>query len=195
MPMLPRILFVRHGETDWNVEGRLQGQTDIPLNALGRIQAEEVGRRIRTLVNDPATTRWMVSPLMRTRETAEIARASLGLPKTDYVLEPRLKELTFGRWEGHTWAELRRKDPLAEPTREKNKWDFVPPGGESYAMLKDRLEPWLHSLDGEVVVVSHGGVARTLMAIIADIPKAEAPRHDIWQGRVLVFEDRRFRWH
>jgi probable phosphoglycerate mutase len=189
------MLFVRHGETDWNVEGRLQGQTDIPLNALGRYQSEDVARRLTKLLDDPANSRWVVSPLGRTRETAEIARRTLGLDPMSYETDDRLKEITFGIWEGFTWAELRQKDPMIGVTREKQKWDFVPPKGESYAMLADRLSPWLETLNQETVVVSHGGVARALMAIIADVPPHEAPRHEIHQGRVLVFENNRFKWH
>ncbi len=192
---LPRILFVRHGETDWNVEGRLQGQTDIPLNALGRYQSEDVARRLTKLLPDPTASRWIVSPLGRTRETAEIARRTLGLDPTAYETEERLKEITFGIWEGNTWAELRQKDPTIGINREKQKWDYVPPQGESYAMLADRLKPWLETVKEETVIVSHGGVARALMAIIADVPPQDAPRHEIHQGRVLVFENNRFKWH
>jgi broad specificity phosphatase PhoE len=195
MLSLPRILFVRHGETDWNVEGRLQGQTDIPLNALGRLQSEDVARRLTKLVPDPRASRWTVSPLSRTRETAEIARCALGLEASDYATDDRLKEITFGRWEGFTWAELRQSDPLIEITRDKQKWDYVPPDGESYAMLVERLRPWLETLTRETIVVSHGGVARALMAMIANVAPQDAPRHDIHQGRVLVFENNRFTWH
>ena len=192
MLTLPRILFVRHGETDWNVEGRLQGQTDIPLNALGRYQSEDVARRLTKLLDDPAASRWIVSPLGRTRETAEIARHTLGLDPTAYDIEDRLKEITFGTWEGHTWAELRQKDPRTVINREKQKWHYVSPQGESYAMLADRLRPWLETIKDETVIVSHGGVARALMALIADITPHDALRHVIHQGRVLVFENNRF---
>ncbi|MCX8504372.1 MAG: histidine phosphatase family protein [Alphaproteobacteria bacterium] len=192
---LPRILFVRHGETDWNVEGRLQGQTDIPLNALGRYQSEDVARRLTKLLDDPATSRWIVSPLGRTRETAEIARRTLGLDPNAYDTEDRLKEITFGIWEGSTWAELRGKFPTAEAERDKDKWGYIPPKGESYEMLVERLRPWLETIREEAVVVSHGGVARALMAVIADVAPQEAPRHEIHQGRVLVFENNRFKWH
>jgi broad specificity phosphatase PhoE len=195
MLSLPRILFVRHGETDWNVEGRLQGQTDIPLNALGRIQSEDVARRLTKLLEKPTTSQWIVSPLRRTRETAEIARRTLCLEPLDYATDDRLKEITFGLWEGFTWAELRQKDPLIGMTRDKQKWDYVPPEGESYAMLMERLRPWLETLTQETIVVSHGGVARALMAMIANVSPQDAPRHDIHQGRVLMFENNRFTWH
>jgi probable phosphoglycerate mutase len=195
MAVVPRLLFIRHGETDWNVEGRLQGQTDIPLNGLGRYQSEDVARRLAKLVDRPDDLPWIVSPLGRTRQTAEIARKALGLDPMLYSVDDRLKEITFGIWEGFTWAELRQKDPLIGVTREKQKWDYQPPQGESYAMLAERVKPWLESLSEETVVVSHGGVARILMALIAAIPPDEAPRHDIHQGRVLEFADGRFKWH
>lgn len=195
MSRAPRILFVRHGETDWNAEGRLQGQQDIPLNALGRIQADDVGRRLTKLLDDPAAAYWVVSPLGRTRETAEIARRAMGLDPMAYETDERLKEITFGAWEGFTWAELRQKDPLIGITREKQKWDYVPPDGESYAMLTARLKPWVDGLVEDRVVVSHGGVARALMALLADVPPHDAPRHHIHQGRVLEFAEGRFCWH
>ena len=193
--VIPRILFVRHGETDWNVEGRLQGQKDIPLNALGRIQADDVGRRLSKLINNPVQSQWIVSPLGRTRETAEIARRALGLEPLAYRTEDQLKEITFGAWEGFTWAELRKSAPSAEAERAKNKWGYVPPGGESYEMLTKRIGLWLDTVTDEIVAVSHGGVARALMVLAAGLSPDDAPRHEIHQGRVLEFADGRFRWH
>ncbi|NBR12795.1 MAG: histidine phosphatase family protein [Alphaproteobacteria bacterium] len=189
------MLFVRHGETDWNVEGRLQGQKDIPLNALGRIQAEDVGRRLTKLLDDPLRSQWIVSPLGRTRETAEIARRAIGLDPKAYQTEDQLKEITFGAWEGFTWAELRKSEPLAEAERMKNKWGYVPPQGESYEMLTNRIGLWLETVKSEIVAVSHGGVARALMVLAAGLSPDDAPRHEIHQGRVLEFAEGRFRWH
>ncbi|MBM3635756.1 MAG: histidine phosphatase family protein [Alphaproteobacteria bacterium] len=195
MSARPRILFVRHGETDWNVEGRLQGQQDIPLNALGRIQAEDVGRRLAKLIDNTAHSKWLVSPLGRTRETAEIARHALGLDPKAYQTEDQLKEITFGAWEGFTWAELRKSEPLAEAERMKNKWGYVPPQGESYEMLTHRIGLWLETVKSEIVAVSHGGVARALMVLAAGLSPNDAPRYEIHQGRVLEFAEGRFRWH
>ncbi len=188
------LYFVRHGETDWNAEGRLQGQRDIPLNARGRVQAEEVGRRISTLVPDSSTLAFVASPLGRTRETMEILRRSLGLPETAYRPDPRFVELTFGAWEGLTWREVRRLDSASAARRERDKWGFVPPDGESYAMLRDRVAPALAELSGPTLLVAHGGVARALLVSLAGIEEEEATRADIWQGRVLVFEGGAHRW-
>ena len=70
----PTIYFIRHGETDWNAEARLQGQRDVPLNDLGRVQAEEAGRRLRELVGRPEDLDYVASPLGRARETMERLR-------------------------------------------------------------------------------------------------------------------------
>src|ERR1044071_2779885 len=110
MPEIPTLVFFRHGETDWNVEGRLQGQRDIPLNALGRKQATHCGEILRDLFVreriDVTTLDFICSPLGRARDTMELARASLGLPPKDYRIDERLTEVTFGEWEGYTLAEL-----------------------------------------------------------------------------------------
>ncbi len=100
-----------------------------------------------------------------------------GLP--DCGIEERLKELSFGAWEGRTWDDLKRAEPAAIAARRADAWGFVPPGGESYAMLLDRLEPWLAALPADAVVVAHGGVARALMHRVARVgPAAGDPRGD-----------------
>jgi probable phosphoglycerate mutase len=188
------IYFVRHGETDWNREARLQGQRDVPLNARGRAQAAETGRRLAELLPDVAALDFVASPLGRTRETMEILREAMGLAPDAYRLEDGLKELTFGRWEGLTWREVRAREAAAAARRENDKWNFVPPEGESYAMLAERVVPLARGLDGDTVVVSHGGVARALLAGLAGVAEHQAPRIDIWQGKVLVIEPGRYRW-
>lgn len=189
----PRLWFLRHGETDWNREGRLQGQQDIPLNDLGRAQAESVGIRLAALA-PVAELPWIVSPLGRTRATAELARRGAGLSAEGYALDDRLKEITFGRWEGLTWREVKAADPAGAARREINKWGFAPPGGESYAMLVERLRPWVAALAEPCVVVAHGGVARALMHLISDVPSHEVTALDIWQGRVLLLERGHYAW-
>jgi probable phosphoglycerate mutase len=194
----PRLYFVRHGETDWNAEGRLQGRQDIPLNALGRHQAARAGRKLKKLLASagaaPEALSFQCSPLSRTRETLAIARAELGLPAEGGDLDGRLIEFTFGRWEGLTWPEVCALDPALARAREADKGNFEPPGGESYAQLRDRLVPWLADQESPAVVVSHGGVARALMAMIGGLSEERAPTADIWQGRVLVFSKDRFDW-
>jgi len=191
---VPTLYFVRHGETDWNAEARLQGQQDVPLNAFGRVQAEEAGARLRAVVPDYANLDYVASPLSRTRETMELLRRTLGLDPALYRTDERLKELSFGSWEGLTWKELRARDPQVAARRQRDKWGLVPPGGESYAMLAERVAPALAELSRDAVVVSHGGVARVLLALLCGVPRSQAPIMDIWQGKVLVFQGGRYSW-
>jgi broad specificity phosphatase PhoE len=184
----PTIYFIRHGETDWNAEARLQGQRDIPLNDFGRVQAEEAGARLRGLVRRLHDLDYIASPLSRTRETMERMRAALSLDPAAYLTDDRLRELSFGDWEGFTWKEIRVRAPEGAAARERDKWGFVPPGGESYAMLARRVAPVFEALARDTVVVSHGGVARAYLALIGAVAREKAPRVDIWQGRILVFD-------
>ena len=198
-PFPHRLIFVRHGETPYNAENRLQGQRDIPLGARGRDQARAVGRTLRARIGSEidrleAADAFVASPLRRTRETMEFARDAMGLPPARYRLDPALRELSFGDWEGLTWAEIYARDPKGAMARRADKWDFVPPKGESYAMLAGRLEPWLKSLAADAFVVSHGGVARALMTLIAGVPAETAAGAPIVQGRALAFEKGECAW-
>ncbi|WP_404290427.1 histidine phosphatase family protein [Microvirga sp. RSM25] len=194
-PSRPKIYFIRHGETDWNLEGRLQGQKDIPLNDVGRVQAEEAARKLQALVPHYEDLAYVASPMTRTRETMEILRATLGLHPEVYRLDDRLVELTFGVWEGMTWKEVRKAEPALAALREQDKWHYAPPGGgESYAMLVDRIRPILDDLTRDTVIVAHGGVARAFLAICCGVSSRQAASMDIWQGRILVIEGRNHRW-
>ena len=194
-----RMIFLRHGETDWNVEGRLQGQRDIPLNPLGRDQAAGAGRIVRQWLGPDALavlrqTDFFASPLERTRQTMELARQALGLPAHPYAMDDRLKELSFGTWEGLTWRQVLARDPERARQRVADKWGFVPPQGESYAMLAERVKPWLMTLSGDTLVVAHGGVARAMMVLIGGISPDTAPVADVHQGRPLIFQCGACQW-
>jgi broad specificity phosphatase PhoE len=186
-----RLYFIRHGETGWNAERRLQGQHDIPLNALGRRQSVHCGEILRRLLAVPdrpaATFVFAASPLNRARETMDIVRAGLGLMPHDYAVDSRLAEMSFGRWEGLTYQEVRAQDRTALAARERDKWNFCPPGGESYAQVLLRVRDWHDSIAGDAIVAAHGGVARVLMVIFGVKSMAEAPQGDVGQGVVYEF--------
>jgi broad specificity phosphatase PhoE len=194
-PSRPTIYFIRHGETDWNLEGRLQGQKDIPLNDVGRVQAEEAGRKLKALAPHYEDLAYVASPMTRTRETMEILRGTIGLHPETYKLDERLVELTFGSWEGMTWKEVRKAEPSLAVLREQDKWNYAPPGGgESYAMLVARIRPFLDDITRDTVVVAHGGVARAFLAIACGVNSRQAASMDIWQGKILTIEGRSHRW-
>ncbi len=104
--MYPLVYFVRHGETAWNAEGRLQGQADTDINALGREQATATAHRLAELIGDPEDFDFVASPMRRTRETMERVRAAMGLDPLAYRTDARLVEVHFGDWQGFTFAEL-----------------------------------------------------------------------------------------
>jgi probable phosphoglycerate mutase len=190
--MSPRQLyFIRHGETDWNAERRLQGQLDIPLNDLGRRQSVRCGDILRGLFAAGGRTAddfaFMSSPLLRARATMEIVRAGLGLVPRNYATDARLAEMSFGRWEGLTYQEITALDRAVLANRERDKWNFRPPDGESYAQLLSRVRNWHAGVTGDAVVAAHGGVARALMVVFGIRTPAEAPLGDIAQGVVYEF--------
>jgi broad specificity phosphatase PhoE len=189
----PTVYYLRHGETDWNVGGRLQGRRDIPLNAKGRGQAVHCGEILRDLFarddRDPASLDYVSSPLGRATETMELARAELGLASSGYGRDERLAEISFGDWEGFTIAQLHHRDPVHISQREHDKWHFLPPGGESYVMVSVRMRDWYDSLTRDTVAVAHGGTARGLIATLGIAKPAAAPLLDIAQGVVYVFQD------
>ena len=193
--MPPLLYYIRHGETDWNVAYRLQGGRDIPINANGRAQAHRCGDIMRDLLardhRNAADLDFVASPLGRARETMEIVRTSLGLPPLAYRTDPRLTEVGFGRWEGSSTDELRVSDPDAVAARERDKWGFVPPDGESYAAMSLRMAQWYASLTRDTVAVAHGGTFRGLLVHLSIMTAADAPVLDIAQGVVYLIADGR----
>ena len=187
----PLFYFVRHGETDWNAERRLQGQLDIALNDIGRRQSAQCGSTLRGLIaarrKAPADFAFISSPLSRARNTMEILRGRLDLPREGYAIEPRLAELSFGRWEGLTYAEVRALDGAALAVRERDKWNFTTPDGESYAGLLARVRAWHAGVKGDIIVAAHGGVARALMVLFGVRTPQDAPHGDVEQGVVYEF--------
>lgn len=188
----PTVFYIRHGETDWNVAGRLQGHRDIPLNAKGRAQAAHCGEVLRDLLardgRDPTSVDYVSSPLGRACQTMELVRPVLGLSPDGYKREPLLSEISFGDWEGSTIAQLHQRDPQRIAQREHDKWHFVPPGGESYKMVSGRMRTWYKGLTRDTVATAHGGTARGLIATLGIAKPAAAPLLDIEQGVIYVFE-------
>ena len=183
----PVLYYIRHGETDWNVESRLQGQRDIPINANGRAQADCCGEILRGLLaRESGEPDFVASPLGRARETMERIRTVLGRDPHDYRTDERLAEVSFGLWEGSTLEESRQHSPDAVAAREQDKWGFRPPQAESYAEMSLRVRSWYDSLERETVAVAHGGVLRGLLVQLGIFSSEEAPYLDIGQGVVYV---------
>jgi probable phosphoglycerate mutase len=194
MPV-PTIYYLRHGETEWNALGRLQGTRDIPLNARGRGQAVQAGGILADLLRrdgrDKADLPYVSSPLGRARETMELARGKLELPVTGYALDDRLREIGYGVWEGLTLAESEAKDPEIYARRLADKWTVGPAGAETYADVQVRVRAWYDELRTDTVAVAHGGTCRALMVSLGLETPASAAELYIEQGAVYVFRDGR----
>ena len=189
----PTIYYIRHGETQWNAEGRLQGTQDVPLNDLGRKQAANAGGILADLFardgRNGQSLAFVASPLGRARSTMELVRGTLGLPPRDYSIDDRLREIGYGDWEGSTLAQMRASDPEVFARRQAEKWTVSPPGGESYVAVQARVSDWYSQLSADTVAVAHGGTARALMVALEIETSASAADLTIEQGAVYVFGD------
>ncbi|RFC64345.1 histidine phosphatase family protein [Fulvimarina endophytica] len=186
------IFFCRHGQTDYNAEGRLQGRRDIPLNALGRFQAKRNGTYLRRLLGERAGEfRFVASPLSRAQETMRILRRELGLPEDGFETDERLVEVSYGDWEGSTLEEVAARDAQAIAAREADKWNYRCPGAtsESYGDLLARIEPLLAELEARTILVSHGGVSRAVLRSAGKVGEWDAAMTIIPQDRLLVFRE------
>ena len=172
------LFLIRHGETDWNADRRLQGQIDTGLNGRGRAQAREAAHTLCAVAADITSTAFLSSPLTRTRETLEILMGELVTmgrltePKP-CTTDARLMELSFGCWEGLTWKEVRRKDQGDYAARNADIWNVAPPGA---------------------AVVAHGGITRVALKLFAGFAPERAAKVPIRQGDVLVVENGEARW-
>jgi broad specificity phosphatase PhoE len=194
--MYPLVYIVRHGQTAWNAEFRLQGQADTDLNALGRGQATGNGHRLAELVKNPENFDFVASPMKRTRETMQRIRVAMKLDPDAYRTDPRLVEVNFGDWQGFTFPELETRYPGASRTRALDKWNFQPPGegAESYQMLLERVRPCFDAIDRQTICVTHGGVMRTLFRFVLGVAEDEAANLEIPQNRLLKLEGKSLEW-
>jgi probable phosphoglycerate mutase len=170
------ILLARHGETDWNRQGRFQGHADPPLNELGRAQARELAERLAATPFDAVYS----SDLLRARETAEILATSHDVP---VITDAGLREVDVGSWSGLTRAEISERFPDAEhhdgETRE-----------EHLARVLETVERIAHTHPGErILVVSHGGSLRALRRHCTGEPVHPIANCGVYE---LCFEDGAF---
>ncbi len=155
-----RIIAVRHGETAWNVNTRIQGQLDIALNDKGRWQAQRAGRALA----DESIDRIYSSDLMRAHATAQaIANHSSNPAARQVHLHTGLRERGFGTFEGQTWADIEINWPDESRRWRQRDPHFAPPGGETPLQLRERVSRTVNELaaqhlNEQIVLVAHGGV-------------------------------------
>lgn len=167
------LYLIRHGQTDWNKKGIMQGQTDIPLNHRGKEQAAFLADFFRS---DPFPVRRIFSsPLSRAAQTAAFLGKALGL---SVQILPQMKETNMGRWEGRTWEEIREHDAASYEAWLLDPYNTPHPGGESYRQVAERALSALLPLEDPslpTVIVTHGDVMLALHACCRGGSLKEAP--------------------
>lgn len=165
------IYIVRHGQTEWNAEGRIQGHGDSPLTLLGREQAQAAGR---ALSGRPIEALYS-SSLGRARATAEIIASTLRL---EPQARRELRECGWGEWEGMRWEDLHRRFGEQMQRRAENRYEFRPPGGESYCDVEDRARPFIEEIRrthprGSIAMVAHAMINRVLVRLLLGMSRDE----------------------
>jgi len=185
---MQKIFLVRHGETALNQQFRYQGRQDVPLNETGRRQALLISERLYHEEIEAVYS----SPLLRTRETALLIAARHGV--TPYY-ENGLVEIDFGDWEGTAYTELEKEQRLNAELWFINPESVHIPGGEHFLSFKNRvLDSYagiLHNNDGNIVIVTHAGVIRVVVAAILEMPAVNLSRLSLTPSSltILVYDD------
>lgn len=160
-----KLYLIRHGQTDWNIQGKIQGSHDIPLNDTGRAQA----RLVAEGMDHRPVTKIFSSTLMRAVETA---RTVGDRQNVDIYLVPGLIEVEFGRWEGMTWEEIKEKYPEEHERWFMNPVDVAPPGGETQTEVMERVAGAVETVMGmtngreDIAVVSHGATIAYMISYL-----------------------------
>ena len=173
-----KLALLRHGPTEWNEQRRIQGHTDIPLS-------EEGLRKMRGLRVPFFASRIFASPMQRTRQTAQ----ALGLATP--VLDARLMEQNWGRWEGMSLQAITDQEGKDAFLRAGRKGDFQPPGGESTQELLDRVNEFLRDAakeTGDAIAIAHLGVLRAAYTLATGWNMATPMPADLDVSKILVLE-------
>lgn len=184
---MPTIILLRHGETHWNRQQRIQGHGDSPLTLKGIEQAKAYGRTIKPLLG-AAQWRLVSSPLSRCMQTTAILCETAGLDFAAVARDAHLKEVSTGDYSGKLKAEFA---PGALGGSGRQSWFFHCPGGESHAHMVERLSAWLESLgeNDHVVAVSHGIAGKILRGLYAGWDPDFALAQDSPQDAVFLLRD------
>jgi len=169
MTLVHPLYVLRHGETAWNIDRRMQGSKNSDLTERGRTQAVAMGRVLKAeLARDPGPTAFLRSPLGRTRETSLLIGRELGLDPAQWREDSRLAELSYGQWEGFSWTEIEAHTPNALSDWRADPEGYCPPGGETHFELRRRSAAALADIVAaniRTVIVGHGVSGAVLRGI------------------------------
>ncbi len=184
------IIFVRHGETDWNKNGLIQGSIDTDLNETGRAQAAYVGSLLAKMAGQLEGYHIIVSPQRRAQQTADAVLKAMGR-QLDGV-DNRVRELGFGIWEGKPFWEL--KASPVYPADSESRFFWRPELGESYEDGVTRVNEWRAALTKPTLVISHGAVGRCLMGSFTGLGPAALVNLPTPQGKFCLLQNQTMQW-
>ena len=182
-----KLFLIRHGQTDWNIKGKIQGSCDIELNHTGIKQAEELGNKV--LENKYKFSKIYSSPQRRAVKTAEILSRVANI---EYISTEGLEEINLGEWEGLSWAEVKEKYPT-----EYDEWYIKrrytkPPKGESYQDMIERVLTAIHKIINEnyedVAIVTHSAVIMCLQCCLTNTDFDEMTKFKIDNTSIIEID-------
>lgn len=184
--ILPEIFALRHGQTEWNARGLLQGHLDSPLTATGIEQAKAQGRLLAAL-DLPSGICAISSPLGRAVQTAEIALAPLGMA---FGTDENLAEQMMGDWQGISWAEIEHSWPnLYKAHQALFEVSFQAPGGESFVDVKQRVQRFINGLNTPAIIISHGVTLNVLRGLVCDLSFQDMSQLSHSHGDIFHLKD------
>ncbi|ABX42269.1 histidine phosphatase family protein [Lachnoclostridium phytofermentans] len=186
------IYFIRHGETDWNVENKIQGSNDIDLNENGINQALALGEKVKT--QGLPIHKVYSSPQKRARKTAKILSEAL---QVDHIVKAGLEEMNLGRWEGFTWKEVKETDSETFNIWHANRNTKETPDGESYEEVLSRsiaaIQSILKNESQDIAIVSHGAVIKCLLCYINKVPFDQMKQFQTGNTSITIMDAAHFR--
>lgn len=182
-----KLLLIRHGQTDWNLQGKIQGSCDIELNDTGIKQAEDLSSKL--LMRNYKFTKIYSSKQRRAVKTAEtISRVS----NVEYITVEGLEEMHLGDWEGLSWVEVKEKFPFEFEEWYKNRRYTKTPNGESYQDVLQRTISSIHAIidknRDDVIIVTHGAVIMCLQCYLNNTPFDEMAKYHTDNASIIEID-------
>jgi len=177
------IYLIRHGETEFNTQGRYQGELDSPLTEAGVQQVQQNAQMLKSLIGNPNEWKIVSSPLGRAMQSTEIICETIGFDVKKVEKDDRLTEVAVGQWAGLTTKEIEGSWPNLFQNTDVYNWYFNAPNGEAYDSVVCRLSTWLKDIQHvpNVIAISHGLTGRILRGIYADLKKEDALKLEVSQ--------------
>lgn len=170
------IYLFRHGETEFNLQGRYQGELDSPLTEAGIQQVQQNARMLKSIIGNSQDWKIVSSPLGRAMQSAAIICETIGYDVQNVQQDKRLAEVAVGQWAGLTTSEIESNWPKRFHKEDIYNWYFHAPNGETYEAVTSRISDWLEEIQREpkVIAISHGLTGRILRGLYAGLRREDA---------------------